>query len=123
MVTAERTDMRVSQFKELREAYRRADRTVSTALMREIGITPAQALALLELHRAGGRLKAHALALTLAVAAQSCTSLIDALAEKGYVTRRHDTKDRRVVWVELTPTGETAERLVADALIRACKEI
>jgi DNA-binding MarR family transcriptional regulator len=46
------------------------------------------------------------------------TRIIAQMAERGIVKRAHDGKDRRRVWVQLTPDGMAlAQTLVADAKI------
>ena len=47
-------------------------------------------------------------------AVNSVTSLVDKLEAQGLVRRERSTEDRRVVFVELTPTGRAAYTAAVD---------
>lgn len=51
------------------------------------------------------------------------TNLIDSLLDAGYVARRRDTKDRRVVKVKLTPEGVEMLERSTDALCEFWSEV
>lgn len=46
----------------------------------------------------------------LSVTLSAATGLVDRLVKAKLVTRERDQKDRRVVWVKITPEGEEAVR-------------
>jgi DNA-binding MarR family transcriptional regulator len=54
----------------------------------------------------------------LGVTLSAATGLVDRLVKAKLVTRERDQKDRRVVWVKVTPEGEEAVG-AAEALRRA----
>ena len=85
-------------------------------LMTRAGISQAQASVLVVLKSVGRPLPLSRLARLLVQEAQSVTSLIDRLEGRGLVHRVPDTRDRRVINVELTPEGEALfERLYPGA--------
>ncbi|RJE90247.1 MarR family transcriptional regulator [Paenibacillus sp. 1011MAR3C5] len=55
--------------------------------------------------RQSGRCRLTELAEKLDVKPSAVTVMIDRLVKSDYVVRTHDTDDRRVILVELTPTG------------------
>ncbi len=55
-----------------------------------------------------GALTMSDLATALGVKLSGCTALVDRSVEAGWVERRRDLRDRRVVWVEVSPAGEHA---------------
>ena len=61
-----------------------------------------------------GRTRMKELAEYLLLAVNSVTSLVDKLEGQGLVRRERSTDDRRVVFVELTPTGRAAYRAAVD---------
>ncbi len=52
-----------------------------------------------------GRVSVSEVAGNLGVSLSAITALVDRLCRAGYVRRRRDENDRRVVWLELTPRG------------------
>ena len=98
------------QYEALAE-FRRALRgflRFSEAAAEEVGLTPRQHQALLAIrgHAGGGPVGVGALAADLQVRHHSAVGLVDRLAGRGLVARRHGTGDRRQVLVSLTPAGE-----------------
>jgi DNA-binding MarR family transcriptional regulator len=89
----------------LQQGYLLTYKAVDQALTRA-GISYAQAAVLIALGRAGAPLPLSRLARTLVQEAQSVTSLIDRLEARGLVRRMPDKRDRRVVNVVLTPSGD-----------------
>jgi DNA-binding MarR family transcriptional regulator len=63
---------------------------------------------LLEILREADELTVGVLAEAAGVAAPTATRMLDCLARKGYVERRHSEEDRRAVLVSLTPSGRVA---------------
>ena len=49
----------------------------------------------------------------LGVSKPSATGTIDRLIAQGFVSRRHDEKDRRIVWINITARGK---KIVSDIL-------
>lgn len=47
------------------------------------------------------------------------TRTLDKLTQKGLLTRHHSTEDRRVVNIELTPTGEDMADKIPDLAVEA----
>lgn len=81
-------------------------------LMTKAGISQAQASVLVVLKSVGRPLPLSRLARLLVQEAQSVTSLVDRLENRGLVHRVPDSRDRRVINVELTAEGDALfERL------------
>ncbi|HYX83346.1 MAG TPA: MarR family transcriptional regulator [Gaiellales bacterium] len=80
-------------------------RTIRPLLERE-GVTMPQAHVLQALHAAGGRQAASDLGRECHMLASTVTGVIDRLEHAGYVRRERDSRDRRVVLVTLTETGD-----------------
>jgi DNA-binding MarR family transcriptional regulator len=68
------------------------------------GITPSQLSALTTVV-AEGRITLSQLAVAERVQPPSITRVVDVLVTDGYATRTQSEEDRRVAWVEPTPTG------------------
>jgi DNA-binding MarR family transcriptional regulator len=77
----------------------------SRDVVEPFGVTPGQARALAVLAR-DGEVRPGTLAEQLRIAARSGTEVIDALEERGLVTRSPDPDDRRATLVRLTPAGQ-----------------
>jgi len=69
------------------------------------GLTPAQARALKAIAHAPGDLKVVELAEALGVVPRSATAVVDALEDRGLISRQPDPDDRRAVRIRLTDTG------------------
>ncbi len=84
----------------------------------EAGLTPPQ-FRILSLLAAGDE-RSTTLASHLAVSKPTISSAVDALVERGLLQRRLDHADRRVTWLQLTPSGsralDAAERAYLDRL-------
>jgi len=61
-----------------------------------------------------GRTRMKELAEHMLLAVNSVTSLVDKMEAQGLVRRERSTEDRRVVFVELTPTGRAAYTAAVD---------
>lgn len=70
-------------------------------------ITPGHARALVSLMRSGA-VRLSTLSEHLRIAPRSTTEVVDALEEKGLVSRRPDPDDRRATLVEVTAAGRDA---------------
>ncbi|SDS77363.1 MarR family winged helix-turn-helix transcriptional regulator [Actinoplanes derwentensis] len=83
----------------------------------ELGLTPAQALALVNLR---GPAPMRDLADVLSCDASNVTGIVDALEKRGLVTRRPDPSDRRVKHVVLTDEGtRRRDQLTTEANTRS----
>jgi DNA-binding MarR family transcriptional regulator len=80
-------------------------RRASEPVLDPLGVTWAQLRALRTLSRAEPPLRMSELAERLRIARRSATSLVDELAERGFVERLPDPADRRAVTVAVTPAG------------------
>ncbi len=98
--------------------YKYLDQIVS-----RLGISQAQASVLLVLKGADKPLPLSKLARFLVQEAQSVTSLVDRLEARQLVRRVPDHRDRRVIHVELTSTGDEMFDQVFPAAWRACREV
>ncbi|MHB8577948.1 MAG: MarR family winged helix-turn-helix transcriptional regulator, partial [Dehalococcoidia bacterium] len=98
--------------------YKYLDQIVS-----RLGISQAQASVLLVLRGAGEPLALSKLARFLVQEAQSVTSLVDRLESRGYVRRVPDSRDRRVIHVELTADGEEMFNQIFPAAWKGCREV
>ena len=72
-------------------------------------LTPAR-VRLLWVLQLGGPSTQHALAASLAVSPRNITSLVDALEERGYVTRSPHPRDRRAIIVSLSESARSMMR-------------
>ncbi len=67
------------------------------------------------------------LALTLGISKANATGLVDRLVKKGLVARGHSPEDRRVVLVQLTPSGVRVAQQLAkmnrQGLVRMMRRI
>lgn len=68
----------------------------------ELSLIHLNVLALLELH---GAMPMSRLAEALDVSVASATGIVSRMEERGFVERRHDEEDRRVVLVHATPSA------------------
>ncbi|MCU0497595.1 MAG: MarR family transcriptional regulator [Anaerolineae bacterium] len=57
------------------------------------------------------------LAERLSVKTPTMSNMITTMEERGWVTRRRDEQDRRVVWIELTPAGASAQNAMMTHMI------
>jgi DNA-binding MarR family transcriptional regulator len=70
-----------------------------------------------------GDLTMQALAGRMFLSVSTMTRVVGQLVRRGYVGRRRDAADGRVVWVSITPKGKDVLRQVHDALIETQREI
>ncbi len=87
-------------------AVARRLRVASMAALAQYDVTPSQvrAIRVLAIHDSGG-VRSKDLAEHLRIAPRSATEVVDALEEKGLVTRSPDPGDRRATLVSLTDRG------------------
>jgi DNA-binding MarR family transcriptional regulator len=70
------------------------------------------------------RLSPTQLSETMLATSATVTARLDKLQEEGLITRRHDTKDRRGIIVQLTPKGkELADRIVESVVARRSEQM
>jgi DNA-binding MarR family transcriptional regulator len=61
---------------------------------------------------------------TMLATSATVTARLDKLQDEGLITRRHDTKDRRGIIVQLTPKGlELADRIVESVVARRSEQM
>ncbi len=73
-------------------------------VLREIGVSPAQAHILFVI-KDGQPLSLKSLAAKMWLTPGAITQLVDGIARLGYVTRTQDAHDRRVVYISLSSAG------------------
>ena len=73
---------------------------------------------LYQLKAHGGRMRMSELARSVLLSKSGLTRLVDRLVHVGYVGREVDSLDRRGVCVQLTSTGESAQRRAAPVHLR-----
>lgn len=105
----------------LTQTWRRWRRLIASEI-RPLGLTPAQARALRAVTSAGP-LRMAELAAELDVVPRSATSMVDALADAGLVSRHADPTDRRSVKVAATVTGKGLVGRLDDARRRAAEAL
>lgn len=69
------------------------------------------------------KVKMSELSRALSVKMSSATSLADRLIAQKMLTREGDAKDRRIVWLKLTPKGRKAVQRILQQKSRAISEI
>lgn len=74
------------------------------------------------LKQQGGSFTMSELAGQLHTTKQQLTRLVNALEEKRLVMRSHDTKNRRLVYVSITPEGIDAMEQLKESMLEATKE-
>jgi DNA-binding MarR family transcriptional regulator len=79
---------------------------VSSRLLAEDGLTILQFHALRAISTFGPALDMSSIGAATGLTASSLTSIVDRLAERGLVERRHDDKDRRRVVTTITGDGQ-----------------
>ena len=85
------------------------------ALAKTCGLTPSQLLLMQIIDRSGEE-TAGALAKEVSLSGPTMTALLDKLGEKGLVSKRRDTADKRKVYVSLTDDGASTIRNAPDSL-------
>lgn len=90
----------------LDEAWSRLSRQIAADIKEFPVSIPSGQAYLLRLLERRGRMSMTDVANTLGVRLSGCTALVDRAVEAGWVERRRDPSDRRVVWVQVSPEGE-----------------
>ena len=85
----------------------RASETNARALARETGLTTAQ-LVVLQIVADVGETTPKGIAERAGTAQATITALVEKLYRRGYVERRRGERDRRQLWLTLTPAGREA---------------
>lgn len=73
----------------------------------KLGLTRSEVLVLYRLH-AEGQQRASQVAQSLSITTGGLTGITDKLVRGGYITRKRDDKDRRVVYLTITKKGNEA---------------
>ena len=95
-----RTDSALRAIRRLLRAAEMSEKQLAAAT----GLTPSQLVVLQEVAR-HGETTAGAIAAAVQFSQATVTSLVDRLVERDFVVRSRRERDRRQVWVSLTPTG------------------
>lgn len=95
----------------LEEVFQQLIRRLHAELDHQLvqGITGSQFFMLKRILRRG-RMTVSEVAEEMGVSLSAITALVDRLHRAGFVNRRRDEEDRRVVWLEVTPAGEEVVR-------------
>lgn len=72
---------------------------------KDIKVTGSQLVVMKKINERG-QMTVSEVAEDLCVSLSAVTALVDRLCKAGHITRRRDERDRRVVWLELTPGGK-----------------
>ncbi|MCX8007643.1 MAG: MarR family transcriptional regulator [Coriobacteriia bacterium] len=80
-------------------------RQLASRAFAEVGVHPGQAACLLALGR-GGEMSQRDLARRLLVSAPTVTGMVKRLEHAGFVERRIDERDQRLLRIRLTPRGD-----------------
>ncbi len=98
-----RTDSALRAIRRLLRAAEISEKQLAEAT----GLTPAQLVLLREVSR-HGETSAGAIATTVQFSQATVTNLVDRLVERGFALRSRREKDRRQVWISITPAGKEA---------------
>ena len=104
----------VEELRYLVLAAQRDGNRMLAALLRPLGLTPAQAEVVTVLARAGGPLTVSQVGDLLVCEPGSPSRLVTSLVAAGYVTRRAHPDDRRAAALELTARGRRAAAAVRE---------
>lgn len=77
------------------------------------GVTPSQFVVLSKIQKRG-RMTISEIADGMGVSLSAVTALSDRLYKAGMVERQRDDKDRRLVWLEITPQGRKSVDFIKD---------
>lgn len=80
----------------------------------DVGVTGSQYMVLKKLHE-NGNMTVSKVADDLGVSLSAVTALIDRLCKVDLASRRRDDKDRRLVRLEITPTGKEKVKICDDS--------
>ena len=92
----------------LDEAWSCLSRQISADIKEYPLSIPRSQVYLLRLLDRRGAISMSEMASSLGITMSGCTALVDRAVEAGWVERRRDPNDRRVVWVGVSPAGEQA---------------
>ena len=98
----------------LRQIQRKTE-LAAKRLAQTAGLTPSQ-LVVMQILKDRGETTAGELSRLTQLKHATITSLTDKLVARGYVTRRKVESDKRKVWLDLTPAGETGLAAAPDLL-------
>ena len=79
-----------------------------------VGVTGSQYIVLKKLHE-NGRMTVSEVADNLGVSLSAVTALVDRLCKADLASRQRDDKDRRLVWLEITPMGKEKVKICDDS--------
>lgn len=106
-----RTDSALRAIRRLLRAAEMSEKQLALAT----GLTPSQLVVLQEVAR-NRETTAGAIATAVQFSQATVTSIVDRLVERGFVVRSRRERDRRQVWVTVTPSGTSALSSAPDVM-------
>src|SRR5437588_6425321 len=107
---------------ELLAQVAQAYRNLSDSFMDQIGMHRAQATLLCRLFAHDGMTQSE-IAEQLSVQGATVTNMLQRMEEAGFVTRRRDPEDNRLVRAYLTDTGRKQERAITEQFMKVERTI
>ncbi len=89
----------------------------------ELDLSTAQLRILSHVYFAEDQLTPGLLGALLLQVPHSISGLLNRLEDRGLITRRHDTRDRRVVWIGLTDEGRRVTEQATGIMLQAAGEL
>jgi DNA-binding MarR family transcriptional regulator len=122
-MTDKLTDAEMDAWQALLHAHHQVTRTLDAELREEHDLTLGEYDVLLRLVRAPDRtLRMTEIAQRILISPSGLTRVVDGLEEKGWVQRRRDSDDARVVRARLTDAGREKVRKAARTHLRGIRE-
>ncbi|HZI75978.1 MAG TPA: MarR family transcriptional regulator, partial [Gemmatimonadales bacterium] len=122
-MTDKLTDAEMDAWQALLHAHHQITRTLDAELREEHDLTLGEYDVLLRLVRAPDRtLRMTEIAQRILISPSGLTRVVDGLEEKGWVQRRRDSDDARVVRARLTDAGREKVRKAARTHLRGIRE-
>jgi len=122
-MTDKLTDAEMDAWQALLHAHHQITRTLDAELREEHDLTLGEYDVLLRLVRAPDRtLRMTEIAQRILISPSGVTRVVDGLEEKGWVQRRRDSDDARVVRARLTDAGREKVRKAARTHLRGIRE-
>ena len=122
-MTDKLTDAEMDAWQALLHAHHQITRTLDAELREEHDLTLGEYDVLLRLVRAPDRtLRMTEIAQRILISPSGLTRVVDGLEEKGWVERRRDSDDARVVRARLTDAGREKVRKAARTHLRGIRE-
>lgn len=106
-----RTESALRAIRRLLRAAEMSERQLAAST----GLTPSQLVVLQDVAR-HGETNAGSIATAVRFSQATVTNLVDRLVERGYVVRSRRERDRRQVWISITPDGRAALQDAPDTI-------